>query len=74
MNSPAVSKPGQLQFALDCDLDRDTCFGGHTGVLGWMQRLREHEGFEISHRAWNAVVPLPVRRLREIQPERIDFS
>jgi len=49
-------------FALDIDPARDELFQDLPAVGRWLARLRERDGYQASHAAWNAVVP----RVREL--------
>ena len=49
-------------FALDIDPDRSRWFEGLLSVGEWLDRLRDRDGYRVSHAAWNAIVP----RLREL--------
>jgi glutathione S-transferase len=50
-------------FALDIDPARGELFTEDLPAVGrWLERLRERDGYRISHAAWNAVVP----RVREL--------
>ena len=55
-------------YALDCDPDLAAVLDGFAGVRRWADRLRERSGYTATHRAWNAVVPLIVARLRDGAP------
>jgi glutathione S-transferase len=52
-------------FALDCDPNRDLYVSNLPRLSTWLNRLRGLAGYQESHRAWNVVVPLISRRLRE---------
>jgi glutathione S-transferase len=61
-------------FALDCDSERDDYFAGFPHLLNWMDRLRRMEGYAVSHKAWNAVVPLMQQKLADgVPPESHPF-
>jgi glutathione S-transferase len=49
-------------FALDIDPDRNGWFDGLPSISKWLERLRNRDGYLVSHAAWNAIVP----RLREL--------
>jgi glutathione S-transferase len=49
-------------FALDADPKRSDWFDGLPVISGWLERLRDREGYQSSHAAWNAVVP----RIRDL--------
>lgn len=52
-------------FALDCDPDRELYIANLPRVTAWLDRMRGTSNYEPSHRAWNAVVPLMLQRLRQ---------
>jgi len=44
-------------YALDADPMKGSWFYGLPRVSGWLDRLRDRNGYRISHAAWNAIVP-----------------
>ena len=44
-------------FALDLDPERDAWFDGLHALPTWLDRLRASEGYAVSHRPWNAIIP-----------------
>lgn len=44
-------------FALDLDPERGSWFDGLRVLPSWLERLRETDGYAISHRPWNAIIP-----------------
>jgi glutathione S-transferase len=52
-------------FALDIDPEREILFGGLPRISGWLDRLRNTRGCQVSHASWDAIVP----RLRELLSE-----
>jgi hypothetical protein len=62
------------EFALDCDCERDGYLAGLAHMLNWMDRLRCLGSYTVSHKAWNAVVPLMRQKLSEgVAPESQPF-
>jgi glutathione S-transferase len=44
-------------FALDIDPALDELLRDLPAVRSWLERLRQRDGYQVSHAAWNAVVP-----------------
>ncbi len=52
-------------FALDCDPDREDYLADLPRLSSWLDRLRALRSYGISHRPWNAVVPIVRQRLTD---------
>jgi glutathione S-transferase len=61
-------------FALDIDPDRDKLLKDLPTVEAWLERLRERDGYQLSHAPWNAVVPKVRQLIRSNDKEPRDPS